>query len=681
MSIYALGGMELLRVCSFFFFLNMENGDSGVKIDKGRNESRNESRSCVMSHHTTNSVSGAARLPAGARHAPDRTMGVGPFSGTRQLHLSAPTRRTRKVPEHHSFIIAAISKAADMSDDADIDNALNPSDSEGTEGTLRGESDSEGESEDSDAGKGGGAFFDIEAADSEDGESSEGESGSEASNGGEDVEPLFPRFMYLPPELRRRVWEFFCPEVLGMPRILEFVWDMASKNQSISEGSSTENVTEASRALAAVNCETREIALRAFPEVLRLSDRRGEMRFSAYWDIVMLQHVRLAGTDQEWRPVPRFSTEVYNLAINLDTLSDMPSNVVESLVTTFPNLRTLYPCFPLRDFEAETKWVASDKVHRFTLRTVDDTAGLMRQEERLYTWPDLLNHEEFAVDNVGPEFIKLGKIWPILEGDEALDEYPAEMWPMVEWTQDDPSEYDHDLDVGFGDEVPLGTQESQGYDSDELDEFADPLGYASGEMDSEEDLDRYEDDFVVHDGLVEYDEENSDDLEGESGAEGTDEEHGHPTFDHPGAYTLEAPAEFSDLEPDSEEETRGAGGQESGDEESDESGARRVPVRSRPRRAVISEDEDEGDEDDKESSDEDGDVRQASARNPTQHTVISDDEDEDEDGSVQAPTERNRSRTQRTVISDDEDDNGAGQARVGRRGRRTVISEDEDDEE
>lgn len=573
-----------------------------------------------------------------------------------------------------------------MSDDADTDNALNPSDSEDTEGTLRGESGSENESEDSDAGQGGGGFFDLEAGDSEDEEDSEeGEGESEAGTEDEYVEPLFPRFMYLPPELRRRVWEFFCPEVLGMPRILEFVWDMASKNQSISEGSSTENVTESSRALAAVNCETRQIALRAFPEVLRLSDRRGEVRFSAYWDIVMLQQVRLSDTDQEWRPVPRFSTEVYNLAINLDTLSDMPSNVVESLVTTFPNLRTLYPCFPRHDFETETAWVDSDKIHRFTLRTVDDTAGLMRQDERIYMWPDLLNHEEFAVDNVGPEFIKLGKIWPMLEGDDGLDDYPAEMWPMVEWTQDDPSEYDHDLDVGFGDGVPLGTLGSQGYESDEIDEFADPLGHASGDMDSEEeDLDRYEDDFVVHDGLVEYDEENSDDLEGESGAEDTDGEHGgHPAFDHPGTYTFDSPAEFSDLEPESDGETGDAGGQENDDEESDEDGATRVPVRSRPRRAVISEDEDEDEEGDEESGDEDGDVRQASVRSRTQRPVISEgeDDDEDSDGSVQAPTTRNGSREQHVVISEDEKEDGADQAPVRRRGRRAVISEDEDEDE
>ncbi|KAL2114650.1 hypothetical protein VUR80DRAFT_2630 [Thermomyces stellatus] len=540
----------------------------------------------------------------------------------------------------------------------DTENSLSSSEGEDTERTLHGDSDLENESEDSGAGKGRGGFFDLEAADSEDGDSSEeGEEEPDAGSEDGNVEPLFPRFMYLPPELRRRIWEFFCPEVLGMPRILEFVWDMGLNEQSISEGSSTDNVTEPSRTLAAVHRETREIALRAFPEALKLSDRRGLVRFSAHWDIVMLQHVRQSDADQEWRPVSGFSKKVTNLAINLDTLSDMPNNVVESLVKTFPKLRILYPYFQRHDYEAETIWVDSDKVNRFTLRTVDDTAGLMRQEERLYVWPDLVNHKEFAVENIGPEFIRLGKIWPMREGDEGLEDYPAEMWPMVEWVQDDPSEFEDEVEDGFEDEEPFDTLGSQGYDSDEIDQFADPLGHALGEMDSEEDLDRYEDDFVVHDGLVEYDEDHSDGLEGESEAEDTDGEQDHPTLDHPGAYTVDPPAEFSDLEPESDEETSDVGRQGSGDDESgDESGTRQVPVRSRLRRTVVSEDEE--DEEHEDGEDEDDDVRRAPVRSRARRTVISEDEDEDEG-----------------------DDDDAGQAPVRRRGRRVVVSEDEDEDE
>ena len=568
---------------------------------------------------------------------------------------SVSTRRRVKYLNHHVLQPSPpIGEPSKMSDSADTDDAHDRLDSEDSEATLRGDSDLENESESDPHHDAGGGLFDLEAADSEDDEES-AESEGESDVGSDDVsaEPLFPRFMYLPPELRRRVWEFFCPEILGMPRILEFVWYMVSKERPVSEGSSTANVTEASRTLAAVHRETREVALRAFPEALKLSGVQGEVRFSPYWDIVMLQHIQRFDPNEEWRFAPGFSDKVYNLAIHLNLLEEMPESPVDDLQAAFPKLRVLYPYFQRWDYENEVAWGESDQVQRYTVRTVDDAAGIVRYDEREFVWPDLLNHPVFANESVGPEWIRLGKIWPIRERDEGLRD-SVEIWPMVEWSQDqDTSELEEEVDVEFdGEDQFDGSPGLDGYESDEIGMYADPMVHATDEVDSEEDLDQYEDDFVVDDGTVEYDEMGSDPPDGESEEDYGYGGHAHASFDHPGAYTGDPPAEFSDLEPESDE-----GAVQDSDDSEGGGSVRQVAVRNRPRRAVISDDED--DEDEEESEDGEEDVRQAPPRSRARPTIISEDEDEDEVG----------------------DDDDASQPPTRRRGRRMVLSEDEDDDE
>lgn len=555
------------------------------------------------------------------------------------------------MPEHHFPITTISIEPSKMSDSADSEDVASQSESEGSsEETLRGDSDSENENDSGPDNRGGG-FFDLEAADSDDGTSEESEDDSDASSSEEVAEPLFPRFMYLPAELRRRVWEFFCPEVLRVPRILEFVWDMSVKDQPVLEGASTSNATETVRALAAVDRETREIALRAFPDVLKLSDRRGDVRFNPVRDVVMLDNIRHFDRDNIFHLAPGFSDKLENLAVDLDTLRDMSKDMRESLSTAFPKLYNVYFLLECPEFELTTVWASLNKTNRYTLRTVDDTAGLMRQEERQFMWPSPVNSGENN-GNDPPKDSSLSRLWTLLGGGGGHRDYLAQMWPMIEVMRDENwCDSDQALDYGSEDEDASDSAENvDGYEADEIGMYANPVSYATGETDSEEDLDGYEDDFVVDDDLVEYDEDGSDALDGESGGEESDGEPGYPTLDHPGADTLGAPANFSDLEPESDEGAgeEGEQGSEDGDESGSEGDVREVAVRSRARRMVMSDEEEDDDED----------TRQGPAGRRGRPVVISEDEDEDED---------------------DGEDARPGPAR--RRGRPMVISEDEDEDE
>ncbi|SPN99815.1 uncharacterized protein DNG_02667 [Cephalotrichum gorgonifer] len=539
---------------------------------------------------------------------------------------------------------------------------LEAADSDDDESGENDEEDDEEESDEED--ERGGGLFDLEAADDdEDDESSEDGSSDAGSSVSSGAEEYFPRFMRLPPELRRRVWEFFCPEALGVPRLLEFVWDMKSKKEPISEGSSTAYTTYPARTLAAVQGESRELALRAFPDVLKLSDRRGEVRFHSKRDVVVLQHIR-AYDISRWSCAPGFSDQVRHLAIDKATLWRMgdpfvlTGTIPDNFDTTFPNLDKIYEVSHRSEFQRDPVWAESDKVNRFTLKTEDYTGCVELYEERPFIWPDLENHRDFAeAQTDGPSFLKLDDSASSPD-DAAIKRSQVEVWPMVEWSSVPPDSSEDELDEDEDEEeepgymgqsipppivVPDGLD---GFDSDgepldqsspsdmqptwhgvdshglhEVDYDGVPFGVGSDEAGSdEEDLDQYEDDFIVDDGVIEYDEDGSDILDGESGAEDSDGGDGYPSgFDHPGASVAGGGLEagFSDLEPESESEP-------------DEEDVIQAPVRQRGRRAVISEDEGTSEVGGQDEDEDEDDVRRVPVRSRGRRTVISEDEEEDE---------------------------------------------------
>ena len=168
---------------------------------------------------------------------------------------------------------------------------------------------------------------------------------------------------------------------------------------------------------------------------------------------------------------------------------------------------------------------------------------------------------------------------------------------------------------------------------------------------------------MVGDGEVEYDEA-SDALDGESGSE--DGEQVYHVPDHPGAYTVDAgPAEFSDLEAQSD-------GSEGGRHEDVESEEEERPARKRARRAVISDESDEGESDEG----DEGPVRKRARR-----AVVSDESDEGESDEGESDEGGNIGKGKDESEDKDEDDEGdIRKAPVRRRARRAVVSEDEDDE-
>ncbi|KAG6045257.1 hypothetical protein E4U17_000238 [Claviceps sp. LM77 group G4] len=129
----------------------------------------------------------------------------------------------------------------------------------------------------------------------------------------------FPQFVQLPPELRHRIWELYCPDLSGKPRILQFT---VEENHAPTEPSERFTLmtkrslacqTKSLRAMLSTHRESRSIVVRTFPDELALDkgSKHAVVRFRKETDVVFLLDLWL---DSSYIP-PNFATQVQNLAI------------------------------------------------------------------------------------------------------------------------------------------------------------------------------------------------------------------------------------------------------------------------------------------------------------------------------------------------------------------------------
>ncbi|KAG6285955.1 hypothetical protein E4U46_005335 [Claviceps purpurea] len=258
-------------------------------------------------------------------------------------------------------------------------------------------------------------------------ESSEG-SPSEKGYQNEDSAPRpFPQFMQLPPELRHRVWELYCPELSVKARVLQFMFS----DSRITAHPTLAYQTKTLRAMQSTHRESRSIALRRFPNKVGIDlgpYDTAYIRFQKETDVVALLDDE---PHLDFYCSPEFGNEIENFAIRPvqdidDTLNNYTEDLLEEVAGLrhgMPNLKRLFSQWPAEFKPRRFKdWCVSDNVHRYLLETYKPGNGLTYNTHSLFCWPDLDAHPIFTRSSVHR-----------LCSDETMERMGVEVWPLVDF--------------------------------------------------------------------------------------------------------------------------------------------------------------------------------------------------------------------------------------------------------
>ncbi|KAG6200425.1 hypothetical protein E4U10_002543 [Claviceps purpurea] len=183
--------------------------------------------------------------------------------------------------------------------------------------------------------------------------------------------------MQLPPELRRHIWYFYCPDLSAKARVLEFTLKESdapttpSDHFSLKTDPTLASQTKSLRAMLSTHRESRSIAVRIFPDELALDmdSRRAIVRFRKESDVVFLMAFML---DVNYVP---FASQVQNLAVGHvhtycaeDIYYDRCLfGLVSMIKTMYPNLKRLYSQWPVIAWPTDKfgEWCVTEYVHKY----------------------------------------------------------------------------------------------------------------------------------------------------------------------------------------------------------------------------------------------------------------------------------------------------------------------------
>ncbi|KAH0596701.1 hypothetical protein MHUMG1_05821 [Metarhizium humberi] len=442
----------------------------------------------------------------------------------------------------------------------------------------------------------------------------------------------FPQFMRLPVELRRHVWELFCPDMVAPARVLNFaLWKKSAIVPGrpgvvlVKEDWSLADQTEELRAMLVTHRESRIIALKRFPDKLRMNPpgfRGAVVWFNKERDVVNMDLI-------EWRKPYNFrgfAEEVQQVAIPEKFGGERRITLVRDM---FPNLKRLYIRMDDNFMrQRDKRWCGTDYVHRYVVQTYQKEIGLGEDTEVLYCWPDVDRHPDFARHSITKVYIQGHEEAEIIK---AAKDAGTEVLPMVVFGYDGGIASWEELRAMK--DIPVLDDGSE-YDTDETDAEQDG---SQEETDSNE----YESE-GIDDSLIEEQSESSEDEIVPTGDAGL--------FSSPEVSDDE---EAGDIAPVKRSRKRKV----VSDSEEEEPQTKRV----RPRVVMDSSDDDDGEE--------------PQTRGRQSHAVVvSDDGDEDEDN---PETQSGNLRAVGDLDGEDEVEIVGGRSRT--RPRKTASSDSEDE--
>ncbi|KAK8085091.1 hypothetical protein PG997_006362 [Apiospora hydei] len=544
-------------------------------------------------------------------------------------------------------------------------------------------------------------FLDVEAVESGD-ESHEGDTDDESEDGFEFES--FPQFTRLPIELRQRIWEIFDPDMRAPARIFGFRMPFSGANE-LHEGPLLERQTAPARAVLATHHESREYALKYYPDAIEKGGEPGIIRYRKESDIIMVSgYFRDFASISSWQESDVF-TGIRNIALDLEGTAE---HQYEDLLSTerpqWPNLQSTY--FVTQAITHRTRnlrWCGSDAVQTYHLQVEELDTGLGEDYEAFYCWPQgrerehtnlpIFGHEEEEDGEEEGEGINkssLGQKCSVIKiGEETI-------WPIVVFDFEGSGVHRHDK---LREIYPVGGnwEEADDWHSDEF----------SGDEEDELSPDEYESE-GIDDGSIDEDEASGDEDDLQVLDDDSEQEFDTSVFNgfspppddsaaavEPANFSSVEPesAHFSSIEPESPDHSDAEASDtadesvrnvqrpgrrvladsedESGDESEDEEQNDAQPT-TRRKRAIMSDSEEE------EGEDMGVEDEQARLSNRRKRVVMSDSEEEEEETEEEEQTEPNK-RRKRVATSDSEDEEEP--TRATKRRRRAAMPESDDDDD
>ena len=545
---------------------------------------------------------------------------------------------------------------------------MSRSHTESVDNSASASSSSEDEYESDDANR----FIDDEALEEESDAQSDGESDSHESHSSIDPESAF-RFNSLPPELRLKIWQYFCPELVSKSWMFQFqavTQRRGPRHAEIWEAGSLAGDTERIRTVLSVDRDSRSWALKRFPDSLGIRGGRGAVRFNKEVDVVHLEIVinyRIDSLPSEFCQDVRYLSTNQILFDPMGfgprrTADKIAPNTFLRLFTFFPHLKVWFRYLEAPEYRpSRLRWIRDGNVHAVHQVIKEDNPIYAEYHQRMYFYPDLQHQRQYAMlnipakihprDTIPRRITKLpvtfeppgvevgwtdtesydGKNPDVVPHDQIERISKIETWPLYYFRYNDfeprPCLAEELID-------PLGDDD----EPDELPRFDDdtePSVYWTSDH-FEDDIDEYEDS-GLDDGPLE--ESELDELE--RIMEALDERdyssddpdpHGHlgvlgnPLESIPFSPAVtdgshNQGAQFSSLEPSEREG-------EAEEEEDDDDDEEARPARTSRRRVVVDSEDEEGQDGDE---DED-DAPTTASRGGRGRTIVEDDEDDDDNG-------------------------------------------------
>ncbi|KAG6056026.1 hypothetical protein E4U17_002561 [Claviceps sp. LM77 group G4] len=250
--------------------------------------------------------------------------------------------------------------------------------------------------------------------------------GAKSSNG--DAAPCaFPQFMQLPPELRCHIWQLHCPDLSAKARVLQFKFALETRREfRVIPDKTMIDQTESLRTVLATHSESRNLALRQYPDELAViaGVADGIVRFRKEADVISLRDWESRGKYF----MPDFSDKIENLALEPFRVPWTTTDFGEApllLKRTFPNLKRLFEHRAFLFFICSFKnWCFTNFAHSYVVERHKRESGKGSDDTKsMFCWPDLDGFADLdrslhsRSECPTPEKMKeVGlEIWPIVE--------------------------------------------------------------------------------------------------------------------------------------------------------------------------------------------------------------------------------------------------------------------------
>lgn len=405
-------------------------------------------------------------------------------------------------------------------------------------------------------------------------------------------------FPKLPPELRRRVWELFCPDLDAKHRVLNFNVEsqQRSKKCAIRDGMELAEKTLPLRRTASVCQDSRELVHRLYPDTLRINANfgdlpHGEILFSKQRDMPVLKFIDGPMPPAFWEDGFFEKLSSVAFAVNRHAMASLTG--VPEFLAKLPNLQNIYLC---RTYDIESRrlpdvsWCGSPLVNLARVITTeeDEDCGELYYNRSLYCWPD---RSTLSLDPFAQGMTNLKRH---LDPDLVLsvEETGVKLVPMILFEGED--EYAQ-IHLRFMEGNPVMSERES--DSEEEEDFE---GFGDPESEDEEENDGFIDD-TEQPELVESSEDElvpRGIVSGDESEDDSDDDSNGPSAQ----LVQEAAGRFSSPEPEPE------GEKDEGSpaitrrpkrrvvEDSDDEEEVAAPSRKRARQVISSDEEDEADE-------------------------------------------------------------------------------------